>query len=157
MAYKLDTFQKFEQLPKNVLLQHLLHKTNTMLIGNKLKSKRTEKNLSAEYIADKVGIDISTYRKYERDDVSPSLEKLEKIANALDTPIFSLFYSSTGNANENLTGNTLNLQTYTLQLSKKTIEKCEEQIKELKSDKEYLKEEITTLKEEIKNLKNSQN
>lgn len=85
-----------------------------MLIGNKLRSKRTEKNLSAEYIAEKVGIDISTYRKYERDDVSPSLEKLERIANALEISIHSLFQYCEA---ENETAN--NLYTHSLFLCKK--------------------------------------
>ncbi len=42
-------------------------------------------------MASEIGVDISTYRKYERDEVSPSLEKLEKIANALEVSIISLF------------------------------------------------------------------
>jgi transcriptional regulator with XRE-family HTH domain len=74
-----------------------------MEIGNRLKAKRTEKKLSAEYVAGEIGVDISTYRKYERDEVSPNLEKLEKIANALEVSIFSLFPDNI-TVNNNQTG-----------------------------------------------------
>ena len=131
----------------------LYPKYKEMVIGNKLKAKRTEKKLSAEYIADKIGVDISTYRKYERDEVSPSIEKLEKIANALEIPLFSLFPDTFVENNDYQNGGVAILYNHTLQLSEKAIEKCEEQIKELKQDKEYLKEEIKTLKEEIKILR----
>ncbi len=121
-----------------------------MLIGKKLKAKRTEKNFSADYIAEKVGIDISTYRKYERDDVSPNLEKLKKIADALETPFLSLIESPEQDID--IIDNKARLYNYTLKLSQKAIEQYEEQIKDLKEDKEYLRKEIITLKMEIKSL-----
>lgn len=99
-------------------------KLKNMVIGNKLKSKGTEKNMSAETIADKIGVDVSTYRKYERDEVSPSLEKLEKIANALETPIFSLFPDSIVQNNEGQNGGIALAYQSTIQLSEKAIEKC---------------------------------
>lgn len=121
-----------------------------MLIGKKIKSKRTEKNLSADYIAEQVGIDISTYRKYERDDVSPSLEKLKKIADVLETPVISLIESSDPDIGTR--DNLISLYRYNVQLSRKTIEQYERHITDLKSDKEYLKSEITALKIKLQNL-----
>lgn len=116
-----------------------------MKIGNKLKAKRTEKRLSAEYVAGEIGVDISTYRKYERDEVSPNLEKLEKIANALDVSIFSLFPDNT-TLNNNQSGGYPNNALIINQLSEKLIEKYENEIAELKSDKQYLCEQVKTLK-----------
>jgi transcriptional regulator with XRE-family HTH domain len=119
-----------------------------MEIGNRLKARRTEKKLSAEYVASKIGVDISTYRKYERDEVSPSLEKLEKIANALEVSIFSLFPDNITVSN-NQTGGHSNNALIINQLSEKLIEKYENEITELKADKDYLKAEIKALKEEL--------
>jgi len=125
-----------------------------MEIGNKLKSRRIERKLSAEYVADKIGIDISTYRKYERNEVSPSLEKLEKIATALEVPIFSLFPDSFTQNNENQQGGTAFLAYQsTIQLSEKAMEHCEARIQELKEREQEYKEEIKYLKIEIKKLR----
>jgi transcriptional regulator with XRE-family HTH domain len=124
-----------------------------MEIGHKLRAKRTEKKLSAEYVADAIGVDISTYRKYERDEVSISLEKLEKIALALKVPVSGLLPDSVIQNNDNQSGGIALAYQSTIQLSEKAVEKCEDQIKELKQDKAYLMEEVRNLKEEIKGLK----
>lgn len=121
-----------------------------MLIGKKIRSKRTEKNLSADYMAEQVGIDISTYRKYERDDVSPSLEKLKRIADVLGTPVVSLIESP--DLDPSVRDNILLLYNSNLQLSQKAMEQYERQITDLKADKEYLKSEITALKIKLQNV-----
>ncbi|MDR2204850.1 MAG: helix-turn-helix transcriptional regulator [Flavobacteriaceae bacterium] len=118
-----------------------------MEIGSKLKAKRIEKNLSAETMAEKIGVDVSTYRKYERNEASLSLEKLEKIATALNVPIFSLLPDSIVQNNDNQNGGIALAYHSTIQLSEKAMERCEDQIKELKSDKEYLMEEIKRLRD----------
>ncbi len=101
-------------------------------------------------MAEQVGIDISTYRKYERDDVSPSLEKLKRIADVLGIPVISLIESP--DLDSSVRDNILLLYNYNLQLSQKAIEQYERQITDLKADKEYLKSEITALKIKLQNV-----
>ena len=55
-----------------------------MNIGNKLKSLRIEKNLEPLDMAIKIGVSETTYRRYERNEASPDLNVLEKMAGALE-------------------------------------------------------------------------
>ena len=62
-----------------------------MKITDKIRETRTQKNLSQEYLASYLGIDTSSYHRLERG-VSPlSIQRLEKIAEALEMPLSELF------------------------------------------------------------------
>ena len=59
-----------------------------MEIGKRIKAKRKEANLSLQELAEQVGLTASFLSKVEREESSPSLESLQKISQALNTPIF---------------------------------------------------------------------
>jgi transcriptional regulator with XRE-family HTH domain len=62
-----------------------------MKITDKIREIRTQKNLSQEYLASFLGIDTSSYHRIERG-VSPlSVQRLEKIVEALEIPLSELF------------------------------------------------------------------
>ena len=59
-----------------------------MEIGKRIKAKRKEANLSLQELAEQVGLTASFLSKVEREESSPSIESLQKISQALNTPIF---------------------------------------------------------------------
>ena len=62
-----------------------------MKTTDKIREIRTQKNFSQEYLASYLGIDTSSYHRLERG-VSPlSIQRLEKIAEALELPLSELF------------------------------------------------------------------
>jgi transcriptional regulator with XRE-family HTH domain len=62
-----------------------------MKITDKIREIRTQKNLSQEYLASYLGIDTSSYHRLERG-VSPlSIQRLEKIVEALEMTLSELF------------------------------------------------------------------
>jgi transcriptional regulator with XRE-family HTH domain len=64
---------------------------NSMKTTDKIREIRTQKNLSQEYLASYLGIDTSSYHRLERG-VSPlSIQRLEKIVDALEMTLPELF------------------------------------------------------------------
>jgi transcriptional regulator with XRE-family HTH domain len=62
-----------------------------MKTTDKIREIRTQKNLSQEYLASYLGIDTSSYHRLERG-VSPlSIQRLEKIVEALEMSLSELF------------------------------------------------------------------
>lgn len=59
--------------------------------GNRLKNLRKKRGLSQEEVSNKAGLDRTYEGKIERGERSPSLETVEKIAEALDVDIKALF------------------------------------------------------------------
>lgn len=53
-------------------------------IGNKIQKIRELKNFTQEYMAQNLGVSITSYGKIERDETEMSLTKLEKIAKILE-------------------------------------------------------------------------
>lgn len=61
---------------------------------NNLQNLRIKKNLTQKELAEKSGVSISTIRHYEIGDrklEGAGMETLLKLANALETPFYSLF------------------------------------------------------------------
>lgn len=60
-----------------------------MAINERLKKLRTARGLSQSETADKLGVGLSSYQKYERDkgSVTPSLEVLVRIADYYDVSV----------------------------------------------------------------------
>ena len=56
------------------------------MFGERLNTIRKSKGLTAQYMAGKLQIALRSYRMYESNDRSPSLEMLVKIADILNVP-----------------------------------------------------------------------
>ena len=61
--------------------------------SDNLKAIRKEKGLSQNDVAEKSGMIASTYNRIENMKVSPSIDTIERIAKAMDTPFVELFLS----------------------------------------------------------------
>jgi transcriptional regulator with XRE-family HTH domain len=60
-------------------------------IGQRLRDIRTEKNLSIRDLARKSGLNVNTLSLVENGKASPSLETLQRLSLALETPIIAFF------------------------------------------------------------------
>ena len=58
-----------------------------------IEQVKTEKGVSLSQLANKTGIPLSTLRDYEKEKYSPRIDRVEKIAIALDVTISDLFES----------------------------------------------------------------
>lgn len=63
---------------------------NFLQIGNRIKYYRTKLGYSQSYMAQKLGIQRSTYSNYENNLREPKSETIEKIANILDIKVEDL-------------------------------------------------------------------
>jgi transcriptional regulator with XRE-family HTH domain len=63
-----------------------------MLIGERLRDLREEKNLSQGQIEERSGLLRCYISRVENGHTVPSLETLEKLARALQVPLYSIFY-----------------------------------------------------------------
>lgn len=71
------------------------------LFSRRLKQLRKERRITQEYLANSVGVDISTVKRWERGEFGPDFDKLEKIAMALDIPVSWLFIPETPESSQN--------------------------------------------------------
>ncbi|WP_227764866.1 helix-turn-helix domain-containing protein [Zhaonella formicivorans] len=58
------------------------------MLGEKIRRKRIEKNMSLKELAEKIELTASFLSQVERELAEPSITSLRKIAEALDVPIF---------------------------------------------------------------------
>lgn len=102
-----------------------------MKIGNKIKSFRIEKRLTPETMAERLGISVPTYRRYENDTSFPDIIMVDKIAKTLNKNFTDLLPAEclVQNNNDQKGGVVVNLGTIN-SLSEKLIEQYEERIKE---------------------------
>ncbi|SHJ41782.1 helix-turn-helix domain-containing protein [Lutispora thermophila] len=56
------------------------------MLGQKIKYHRERKGLTQKFIAEKIGVDVSTISKIENSKADPSLKMLRSIAVVLDVP-----------------------------------------------------------------------
>ncbi|MFY9733285.1 MAG: helix-turn-helix transcriptional regulator [Candidatus Acidiferrales bacterium] len=63
-----------------------------MMIGNRLRAIREEKNLSQGDIEQRTGLLRCYISRVENGHTVPAIETLEKLARALDLPLYQLFY-----------------------------------------------------------------
>ena len=63
-----------------------------MIIGERLRTIREEKNLSQGDIQSRTGLLRCYVSRVENGHTVPSLETIEKFARALNTPVYRLFY-----------------------------------------------------------------
>jgi transcriptional regulator with XRE-family HTH domain len=125
--------------PLNIFLINKLNKI--MFLGEKLKSIRHRKGFSAEQIASEVGVDVSTYRRYERNETSPTLDRIASLAKALEVSIQELLPDNITQINNNQEGGIAVMFNSTInQLSEKLIEQYEIRINNLSKEIERLKQ-----------------
>lgn len=60
--------------------------------GQSVQKKRKQKGLTQEKLAEEVGVDRSYMGFIERGEKNPTLDKVMKIADALDVEVSDLFY-----------------------------------------------------------------
>lgn len=60
---------------------------NFKKIGEFIKSKREENNLSQDTLAEKLGVSKATISLYESGDRKPSLKRLSELAKIFETPL----------------------------------------------------------------------
>jgi transcriptional regulator with XRE-family HTH domain len=65
-----------------------------MIIGERLRQIREHKKLSQGEIERKTGLHRSYISRVENGHTVPNVETLQKFANALDIPMYQLFYDS---------------------------------------------------------------
>ena len=65
-----------------------------MIIGDRLRALRAEKNFSQGDIEEKTGLLRCYVSRVENGHTVPSVETLEKIARALEIPMYKLFYEN---------------------------------------------------------------
>ena len=63
-----------------------------MGVGTRVREIRTMKNLSQSELAARAGVPFSYISRLENGHRLPAIEALEKLARALDTPLYRLFY-----------------------------------------------------------------
>lgn len=62
-----------------------------MTYGLRMKVRRKELKINAQQLADKAGVSVSTIFSYENERRIPTLDKMRKIASALDMTLDELF------------------------------------------------------------------
>ena len=75
------------------IIQNATERTEKILV--KIKQKREEKRYRREEIAEKLGIDLSTYTRIENGDSHLKVKTLFLIAQLLDIDIVALFTNKT--------------------------------------------------------------
>jgi transcriptional regulator/helix-turn-helix domain-containing protein len=75
------------------IIQNATERTKKILV--KIKQKREEKRYRREEIAEKLGIDLSTYTRIENGDSHLKVKTLFLIAQLLDIDIVALFTNNT--------------------------------------------------------------
>ena len=75
------------------IIQNAAERTEKILV--KIKQKREEKRYRREEIAEKLGIDLSTYTRIENGDSHLKVKTLFLIAQLLDIDIVALFTNNT--------------------------------------------------------------
>ncbi len=115
-----------------------------MIVGQKIKKIRELKNLTQDYVSEKLGITQSSYSKLENGEVDIPLERLRQISELLglkpedilsfdENMVFNIMYNKTGN------GFVIN------HVSENEKRLYEEQIKTLKAEITHLKSVLDKL------------
>lgn len=94
LGLQLEARQIYNQNLIKILVDHLitLCKNAPMIIGTRLKKLREERNLSQGDIEKRTGLLRCYISRVENGHTVPSLETLERLAAALELPLYQLFY-----------------------------------------------------------------
>jgi transcriptional regulator with XRE-family HTH domain len=74
------------------MLCSIFERSRLMLIGDKLRQLREDKNLSQGDIEKRTGLLRCYISRVENGHTVPAVETLEKFARALEVPVYQLFY-----------------------------------------------------------------
>jgi transcriptional regulator with XRE-family HTH domain len=125
-----------------------------MELGKKLKGLRIEKGLEPHDMALKLAISETTYRRYERNETTPDINMLEKIATALDKNFLDLLPENIlFNNTDQKGGIALAYHSTINQQSEKLIVSLENQIVLLKEKDTDQKQTIDAQNQKIEKLK----
>ncbi len=78
-----------------------------MKLHTPIKKLRLSKNLSQNYLADELGVDVTNYSRLERGETKISVERLKKIAEILNVNVSLLIEESDSDTNKELLNNEL--------------------------------------------------
>ena len=83
----LDTLDKLAEA-LNVTVRYFLEKsTETLSVGQRVRREREKRGLTGVMLADKAGVSPGMVSQIENDQSEPSLDTLEKVANALGVSV----------------------------------------------------------------------
>ena len=115
-----------------------MEKIDIMVLGQKLKQARLNKNFSQEYLAQELNISQKTYSNFENNKTTPSFSQIEQISQILETSILDFlssekisFYNNDNKGGQN--GFVVNT------ISDKLIEQYELRIKKQEEEISYFK------------------
>jgi transcriptional regulator with XRE-family HTH domain len=92
-------------MAKTMLKKGTLPKSLPAVVGNNIRTRRTQLTLTQTVLARALGIEVETVSRYERGLVSPSFPQLERLCEVLKIPAWTLF--SDGSAVPDAEGSTL--------------------------------------------------
>ena len=107
------------------------------LIAAKIREIRRQKDYSAEYVASKLSISKAAYSQLENGNVAFTANKLDKLAQVFEMPIYDLFPANnqtivnnhgnnSGNIVNNIDPSVLEILQKSIELLQKAIEKIHE-------------------------------
>src|SRR4029077_5378544 len=84
----------FHSVTRKIVLANILSTWNnaSMIIGDRLRALREEKKLSQGDIEKRTGLLRCYISRVENGHTVPAIETLEKMARALECPLYQLFY-----------------------------------------------------------------
>ncbi|RKE99038.1 helix-turn-helix domain-containing protein [Ichthyenterobacterium magnum] len=114
------------------------------MIGERIKKTREKKGFSQEYIAEELKISQSAYSDLENNKTKLNLQRLQKIADVLDTDIFEFLSGADVTFNDNQNGGVANNAFVINQLSDQLLNQYEKRLKEKDDIISLLKEQLKT-------------
>ncbi len=67
------------------------HYFSPTAFGRRVKELRKEKNMTQKELSDRLDMDDGSLRRIEAGRTNPTLQTINKISNAFDTPVWMLF------------------------------------------------------------------
>ena len=118
-----------------------------MNISHIIKSLRIQKKLEPIHLAELLDVSINTYRKYERNEATPDINMLEKIAEIYDISIVDLLKNNSMAINNK--DKKIENYLFINQISEKLIEQYDNRLKEKDEVIKELKKTINELKSKL--------
>ena len=118
-----------------------------MNISHIIKSLRIQKKLEPIHLAELLDVSINTYRKYERNEATPDINMLEKIAEIYDISIVDLLKNNSVAINNK--DNKIENNLFINQISEKLIEQYDCRLEEKEEVIKELKKTINKLKSKL--------
>lgn len=119
-----------------------------MNLSHIIKSLRIQKKLEPIHLAELLDVSINTYRKYERNEATPDINMLEKIAEIYDISIVDLLKKDSVAINNNK-DNKIENNLFINQISEKLIEQYDCRLEEKEEVIKELKKTINELKSKL--------